>query len=147
MTQIITLDASLREKVHVATNGIKYLGFCLLSAGVFRGLQTPENVLGIAVQAIKDNAYKGLEEVHLIAFSDTEKEILMRIIQGVGESHDESALAETAPAGAEPEPESDDTEGLKWEYNGGNMVPYSYFQGLYGPGALEMWREALSEKP
>jgi hypothetical protein len=25
MTQIITLDASLREKVHVATNGIKYL--------------------------------------------------------------------------------------------------------------------------
>ena len=128
-------------------NGIKYLGFCLLSAGVFRGLQTLENVLGIAVQAIKDNAYKGLEEVHLIAFSDTEKEILMRIIQGVGESHDESALAETAPAGAEPEPESDDTEGLKWEYNGGNMVPYSYFQGLYGPEALEMWREALSEKP
>jgi hypothetical protein len=119
----------------------------LLSAGVFRGLQTLENVLGIAVQAIKDNAYKGLEEVHLIAFSNKEKEILTGIIQGVGESPDESALAETASAGAEPEPESEETDGMKWEYNGGKMASYSYFQGLYGDGALEIWKGASRTKP
>lgn len=62
---------------------VKTLGFALLSAGVFRGDRSLDQVLEIACQAVKDNVYEGLEEVHLIAFTDVEDEELRRAAKRV----------------------------------------------------------------
>lgn len=82
-----------------AARGIRFLGFSLLSAGIFRGPRSLETVLGIAVTAIAQHAYEGLEEVHLVGFQEEELDVLTRCL---------ADLQPTLPAGVEglPEPHS-----------------------------------------
>lgn len=51
---------------------VKTLAFSLLSAGIFRGRRTLEQVLDIALSAVEEGIYPGLEEVHLVAFTGEE---------------------------------------------------------------------------
>eukprot|EP00930_Biecheleria_cincta_P096877 TRINITY_DN88654_c0_g1_i1.p1 TRINITY_DN88654_c0_g1~~TRINITY_DN88654_c0_g1_i1.p1 ORF type:complete len:810 (+),score=96.53 TRINITY_DN88654_c0_g1_i1:222-2432(+) len=55
------------------------VGFSLLSAGVFRGPQSLENVLKMGVLGIRDGWYVGLDEVHLVAFSKEELPALQEV--------------------------------------------------------------------
>lgn len=56
---------------------IKTIGFSLLSAGIFRGQQPLSAVLNTALKAIASSSYEGLEEVHLIGFTDAEVQTLI----------------------------------------------------------------------
>eukprot|EP00628_Pelagophyceae_sp_CCMP2097_P007538 CAMPEP_0184120794 /NCGR_PEP_ID=MMETSP0974-20121125/22644_1 /TAXON_ID=483370 /ORGANISM="non described non described, Strain CCMP2097" /LENGTH=377 /DNA_ID=CAMNT_0026423989 /DNA_START=79 /DNA_END=1209 /DNA_ORIENTATION=- len=58
--------------------GAKTIGFSLLSSGIFRGKQSLQNVLRIAVEACRDGAYEGLDRVHLIAFTPREQAALVQ---------------------------------------------------------------------
>ena len=58
----------------------KTIAFSLLSAGIFRGRQSLDNVLRCAVEAISDATYPGLQRVHLVAFSSKEQEALARVV-------------------------------------------------------------------
>ena len=62
-------------------NRCKTVAFSLLSAGIFRGRQSLDNVLRCAVEAIGDATYPGLQRVHLVAFSTKEQEALARVIE------------------------------------------------------------------
>ena len=53
--------------------GCRTLAFSLLSAGYFRGRRPLAEVLLIAVEAIRDAAYPGLVEAHLVTFSGGER--------------------------------------------------------------------------
>ena len=55
------------------------VAFSLLSAGIFRGGRSLDDVLMIAVEALRDACFEGLERVHLVAFSDEEQEVLQRV--------------------------------------------------------------------
>jgi O-acetyl-ADP-ribose deacetylase (regulator of RNase III)/Tfp pilus assembly protein PilF len=55
------------------------VAFSLLSAGIFRGKRSLEDVLHIAVEALRDACFEGLDRVHLVAFSDEEQEVLQRV--------------------------------------------------------------------
>ena len=60
-----------RRSMHLAEEkGIEYLGFSLLSTGVFLGTRNIDDLLKIAVQGILDCTYPGLKEVHLFAFQN-----------------------------------------------------------------------------
>jgi hypothetical protein len=59
-----------------AEKGLGSVAFSLLSAGVFRGPRTLAKVLGLGVEAILDEAYSGLREVHMVAFNRKEFETL-----------------------------------------------------------------------
>jgi len=63
-------------------NGLKCktVAFSLLSAGNRLGRQSLDNVLKVAVKAIGDMAYPGLQRVHLVAHSSTEQEALQRVL-------------------------------------------------------------------
>jgi O-acetyl-ADP-ribose deacetylase len=65
--------------------GIKYIGFSLLSSGIFRG--KPERislyeVLQLGIDTVTNNLYEGLLEVHFVAFEQEEQEILISLLQG-----------------------------------------------------------------
>ena len=49
-------------------NNCKTVAFSLLSAGFFRGSKPMQDVLTIACRALRDHAYDGLQEAHLLAF-------------------------------------------------------------------------------
>ena len=71
-----------RSAMSVAAEaGIQYLGFSLLSAGIFRGMRTLEHVLRIGVEVVRDSAYRGLREVHLIAFQSDEQQVLLGLVE------------------------------------------------------------------
>ena len=70
-------DAYTNAVAEAERAGVKYLGFSLLSAGVFRGACSLDHVLGIAVDALAAASYEGLREVHLIAFLPRELEALL----------------------------------------------------------------------
>ena len=72
-------DAYLAAMRRAQENGCKTVAFTLLSAGIGRGTRSLENVLEVAVRAIGDMAYPGLQRVHLVAFSPTEQEVLQRV--------------------------------------------------------------------
>eukprot|EP01063_Lacrimia_lanifica_P028107 TRINITY_DN4050_c0_g1_i1.p1 TRINITY_DN4050_c0_g1~~TRINITY_DN4050_c0_g1_i1.p1 ORF type:complete len:223 (+),score=70.67 TRINITY_DN4050_c0_g1_i1:773-1441(+) len=59
--------------------GIAYLGFSLLSAGVFRGPCSVDHVLAIAVDAVRSHSYRGLKEVHLMAYTPQELAVLQKL--------------------------------------------------------------------
>ena len=69
-------EASLKR---AEEKGAKSIGFSLISAGVFRGVQTLENVLRAGVVGIAGAAYPCLEEVHLVGFTREEKKVLLRV--------------------------------------------------------------------
>ena len=52
---------------------IKYLGFSLLSAGIFSGAQDLAKIVRIGIEVIVANSYEGLQEVHLVGFSPPEQ--------------------------------------------------------------------------
>ncbi|CAJ1455833.1 unnamed protein product [Effrenium voratum] len=64
-----------------AEKGVKVLGCCLLSAGIFRGDRPLCDVLEIACRAVKEHVYEGLQEVHLIAFTVEEEDELLAAAQ------------------------------------------------------------------
>lgn len=67
--------------------GLEAVAFCLLSAGIFRGDRSLDQVLRIAVEAIHNfGGYVGLDEVHLCAFNVKEADALTRIAEDIGES-------------------------------------------------------------
>ena len=86
----ILLQQAYENSMRVAQGkGIKYIGFSLLSSGIFRG--DPEKisldeVLKIGIDTVKANLYDGLLEVHFVAFTETEKETLLRLIETTSES-------------------------------------------------------------
>ena len=66
--------AAMGRAQHV---GAQTVGFSLLSSGIFRGRQSLANVLKIAVNALKQASYPGLERVHLVAFTASEQSSLL----------------------------------------------------------------------
>ena len=62
-------------------NDIELLGFSLLSAGVYRGKQSLSSVLTLAIETIAEEVYENLREVHLVAYSQEEVDVLMRIVE------------------------------------------------------------------
>lgn len=62
-------------------HGIEYLGFSLLSSGVYRGDRPLRKVLEIALDSIARSVYEGLREVHLIAFTQEEENLLSSILK------------------------------------------------------------------
>eukprot|EP01047_Picozoa_sp_COSAG01_P077764 COSAG01_NODE_14124_length_1493_cov_55.829986_1_plen_334_part_00 len=61
--------------------GMEYVGFSLLSAGIFRGKRSLEDVLRVAVEAVRGASYEGLKEVHLVAFLPEEQRTLVECLQ------------------------------------------------------------------
>jgi len=79
-------DAQLREAYRetmraAASAGIAYLGFSLLSAGIFRGPRSLAHVLQLGLEAVRECAYPGLVEVHLIAFQRDEQAALLQLLE------------------------------------------------------------------
>ena len=77
-------DALLRDAYRASMRRAKgqmckTVAFTLLSAGVGRGKQPLDNVLKVAVQAVSEATYPGLQRVHLVAFRKTEQEVLQRV--------------------------------------------------------------------
>lgn len=60
--------------------GCEYVGFSLISAGIFRGRRKLQDVLQIALDGVRENVYSGLKEVHLVAYSKPEQETLVRLL-------------------------------------------------------------------
>jgi len=98
------------ELASVTDPPIKYLGFCLISAGIYKYRRALDNVLRIAVEAIQGSTYPGLEEVHLIAFKLDEKAALLDIMEHPGPPQDEPAEPEEEPAEPEEEPAEPEEE-------------------------------------
>merc|ERR1712039_328224 len=65
---------------------IKYLGCCILSAGIFRGPKPLEEVQKFAVQGAIDYAYEGLREVHLLGYQPQEVQSLIRVATAIAGS-------------------------------------------------------------
>lgn len=68
----ILRKAYLAAMKRAEEKNLKTIAFSLLSAGIFRGNQSLDRVVEIGVEAIQDGFYKGLEEVHMCAFTDSE---------------------------------------------------------------------------
>jgi len=66
--------AAMRE---ARTGSVETIGFSLLSAGIFRGRRSLRDVLTVAVEAIWENAFVGLNEAHLVAFTRQEMNELL----------------------------------------------------------------------
>jgi len=60
--------------------GVRTLAFSLISAGVFRGSRTVQEVLRIGIQAIRENSYDALREVHMVGFTSREVEELRELL-------------------------------------------------------------------
>ena len=73
-------SAYLRSMELAAEHGIQYLGFALLSTGVFRGNCSVRLLVQLAVAAVSDGWYQELEEVHLIGYSQEEQSELGRCL-------------------------------------------------------------------
>ncbi len=60
------------------------IGFCLISAAIFRGAQYIKRIIYIGINSIIANVYEGLEQVHIFAFTPDEintfKQIYVEII-------------------------------------------------------------------
>lgn len=54
-------------------NNIRSIGFCLLSAGVFRGQRKLDGVVEICLSSIIDNLFPSLEKVVIYAYTDEEE--------------------------------------------------------------------------
>lgn len=60
-------------------NGIEYLGFCLISAGIFRGRRRLEDVIKIGLDAIKGSIYPKLKGVYIYGFTQEEYTALYNV--------------------------------------------------------------------
>jgi O-acetyl-ADP-ribose deacetylase (regulator of RNase III) len=59
---------------------IKSIAFSLISAGVFRGSKTVNSVLDIGVRRAIENIWEGLDEMHFVAYTDSEAGSLQDIL-------------------------------------------------------------------
>ena len=115
----ILLQQAYENSMRVAKDkGIKYIGFSLLSSGIFRG--DPEKisldeVLKIGIDTVKNNLYDGLLEVHFVAFTETEKEALLRQIGTTSESG--PGLGPNLEPEPEPEPGNEIISKIKGDYS------------------------------
>ena len=76
-----TLRRAYLETMQVAQKRkIEYLGFSLLSAGIYGGAQELETILRIGLDTIAANSYEGLREVHMVGFSHREQECLKHLL-------------------------------------------------------------------
>ena len=57
------------------------IGFSLLSAGIFRGDRTVKHVLNIGMNAIAENDYEGLKEVHMVGYTTKEINTLVELVK------------------------------------------------------------------
>ena len=74
----------------------KTVAFSLLSTGVFRGPTSVAENVQIGARAVWDGAYEGLDEVHLVAFTDDELKACCAAVRGLG---GESGLVTEEEAG------------------------------------------------
>jgi len=97
-------SAYLQSMAAAAEAGIEFLGFALLSAGIFRGPRSLAQVLSIGLQAVCDGAYPGLKEVHLVAHSPQEQSTLLELLRGLAPptplERSRAKAAESEPAAA-----------------------------------------------
>ena len=81
-------DALLEGAYHGAMaeakrHKVEYIGFSLLSSGIFRGRAPVRRVLRLAVDALESaDGYPELREVHLVAFDSVQKATLRAALQG-----------------------------------------------------------------
>eukprot|EP00501_MAST-03F_sp_TOSAG23-6_P001732 GSMAST32.ASY1.ANO1.1806.1 assembled CDS len=84
-------DKKLREAYYNAIDQsvqkhCEYLGFSLLSSGIFRGNKTLEEVLKIGLQNVCETLYtkpNTLKEVHLVGFTEVEQDTLLLLAKDI----------------------------------------------------------------
>ena len=76
-------DASMRE---AKRKGMASVGFSLLSAGIFRGPRSVEEVLRIGVHALAAGSYAGLEHVCMGGYTAQEAGILEDLLDELDEA-------------------------------------------------------------
>ena len=64
-------------------NDIKSIGFCILSAGIFRGGCPLKTVVKKGMDAIAKNIYPGLKQVVLCGFTEEEQRVLEEIVNEI----------------------------------------------------------------
>ena len=81
--------------------GIETVAFSLLSASIVRGDRSLRAVLELAVRTVSEHAWKGLTEVHLVAFTPDELRTLDAAVSSVcGGADDCDAAAVRSSAAA-----------------------------------------------
>ncbi|CAJ1925425.1 unnamed protein product [Cylindrotheca closterium] len=96
------LQSAYTTSLQVAqANGISEVAFALLSAGVFRGQQTLEEVLSIAIRGVQDFVQQNdegetvIEEISLVAFSSREQKVLLEVATKLLSPSEESQSEES----------------------------------------------------
>ena len=75
----LQLASAWSESVRICqTLGVSRVGFCLLSAGVFRGERSLHDVIAIGLHALAGAVYEGLLEVTVFAYTAEEREALLQ---------------------------------------------------------------------
>ena len=69
--------------VEARRKALPTVGFSLLSAGIFRGAKPLRDVLAIGVLALDACAYRGLEEVFLVGFTEAEVATLTELLEAL----------------------------------------------------------------
>lgn len=94
---------------------LKSIGFSLLSAGIFRGPQSLQEVLAAGVRGILQGLYPELEEVHMVAFTQKEQMELQEVcsVMSRGGLFSENSMS-TASSPTSPAPDSP-TQGVDVE--------------------------------
>lgn len=96
------LDRAYRRTMDVANeNDVNSIAFCLISAGIYRGLQSLEHVLSIGANAIKSSIghgaysrkgkknknkkdeYMSVKEVYMVGYTHIEAETLLKVSRKV----------------------------------------------------------------
>lgn len=79
------------------------VAFCLISGGMFRGKQSLLNVLVKGLEGIRDSAYAGLKEVHVVGYTKDEQaaldeacKLVLPNSREVPNSSDDEKMAESA---------------------------------------------------
>lgn len=107
--------------------GLEAIAFCLLSAGLFRGTRTVEEVSEIGLRAIRRfEGYEELKEVCVCGFTPEELRTLVAIANEIGPNEVEQNLekdtnAETGSSGDGSEKKSEQVKGEKVDENGGKQ--------------------------
>lgn len=66
--------------------GLKSVGFCLLSAGIFSGNCPLKDIVRVGLETLARKAYPELESIVLCGFTQGEREVLAELVQSVHES-------------------------------------------------------------
>lgn len=99
------VSTTYRRAVEAAKEkGLSSIAFPLVCGGMFRGKQSLQRVLEMGLTGIRDAAYPGLKEVHIVAFTPDEQEALSKacalVFPGCQEVMDGRSNPETSRAAA-----------------------------------------------